>query len=86
MRIQGFHDIATVLQLTLPPKVALPALEKLSLHYLRDSMGHTLEPLTGLMLYAPHTSIMYCTYRKQYSILQRLLQLADPPYATLLEE
>ena len=55
MRIQGFHDIATVLQLTLPPKVALPALEKLSLHYLRDSMGHTLEPLTGLMLYAPHT-------------------------------
>ncbi|KAI0252525.1 rab-GTPase-TBC domain-containing protein [Lactifluus subvellereus] len=66
---QGFHDIATVLQLTLPPKVALPALEKLSLHRLRDSMGHTLDPLTGLML-----------------ILQRLLQLADPPYATLLDE
>ncbi|KAI0298657.1 rab-GTPase-TBC domain-containing protein [Multifurca ochricompacta] len=47
---QGFHDIATVLQLTLPPKIALPALEKLSLHRLRDSMGHTLEPLTSLML------------------------------------
>ncbi|KAH9998649.1 rab-GTPase-TBC domain-containing protein [Russula vinacea] len=59
---QGFHDIATVLQLTLPP-------EKLSLHRLRDSMGHTLEPLTGLM-----------------TILQRLLRLADPPYATVLEE
>ena len=51
MRIQGFHDIATVLQLTLPPELALPALEKLSLHRLRDSMGHTLEPLTALMLY-----------------------------------
>ncbi|KAI0000160.1 rab-GTPase-TBC domain-containing protein [Russula compacta] len=66
---QGFHDIATVLQLTLPPDVALLALEKLSLHRLRDSMGLTLEPLTGLML-----------------ILQRLLRLADPPYAELLEE
>lgn len=66
---QGFHDIATVLQLTLPPELALPALEKLSLHRLRDSMGHTLEPLTALML-----------------ILQRLLRLADPPYAALLEE
>jgi hypothetical protein len=32
-------------------------------------MGHTLEPLTALML-----------------ILQRLLRLADPPYAALLEE
>ncbi|KAI9438735.1 rab-GTPase-TBC domain-containing protein [Lactarius indigo] len=66
---QGFHDIATVLQLTLPPELALPSLEKLSLHRLRDSMGHTLEPLTALMI-----------------ILQRLLRLADPPYATLLED
>ncbi|KAH9057204.1 rab-GTPase-TBC domain-containing protein [Lactarius vividus] len=66
---QGFHDIATVLQLTLPPELALPSLEKLSLHRLRDSMGHTLEPLTALML-----------------ILQRLLRLADPPYAALLED
>ncbi|KAI0288355.1 rab-GTPase-TBC domain-containing protein [Russula brevipes] len=66
---QGFHDIATVIQLTLPPDVALHALEKLSLHRLRDSMGHTLEPLTGLMC-----------------ILQRLLRLADPRYAALLEE
>ncbi|KAI9508321.1 rab-GTPase-TBC domain-containing protein [Russula earlei] len=47
---QGFHDIATVFQLTLPPEIALYALEKLSLHRLRDSMGDTLEPLTGLML------------------------------------
>ncbi|KAH9003558.1 rab-GTPase-TBC domain-containing protein [Lactarius hatsudake] len=66
---QGFHDIATVLQLTLPPELALPSLEKLSLHRLRDSMGHTLEPLTALML-----------------ILQRLLRLADSPYAALLED
>ncbi|KAH9172749.1 rab-GTPase-TBC domain-containing protein [Lactarius sanguifluus] len=66
---QGFHDIATVLQLTLPPELALPSLEKLSLHRLRDSMGHTLEPLIALML-----------------ILQRLLRLADPPYAALLED
>ncbi|KAF8269510.1 hypothetical protein EI94DRAFT_1725205 [Lactarius quietus] len=50
---QGFHDIATVLHL----------------HRLRDSMGHTLEPLTAIML-----------------ILQRLLRLADPTYAALLEE
>ncbi|KAI0266112.1 rab-GTPase-TBC domain-containing protein [Gloeopeniophorella convolvens] len=66
---QGFHDIATVFLLTLPPEVTLPALEKLSLHRLRDSMGHTLEPLNGLMV-----------------LLQRLLRLADPPYAALLEE
>ncbi|KAH9057202.1 hypothetical protein EDB87DRAFT_1686619 [Lactarius vividus] len=45
--IPGFHDIATVLQLTLPPELALPSLEKLSLHRLRDSMGHTLEYSTA---------------------------------------
>jgi hypothetical protein len=58
-RIQGFHDIATVLQLTLPPEVAFHTLEKLSLHRLRDSMGHTLEPLTGLMTCASRSS--FCT-------------------------
>ncbi|KAI0052117.1 hypothetical protein FA95DRAFT_1553787 [Auriscalpium vulgare] len=46
---QGYHDIITVLMLSLPPTVALPAAEKVSLHRLRDSMGHTLEPLMGLM-------------------------------------
>ena len=48
-------------------------------------MGHTLEPLTGLMMYVFRSSIIYrlivCN-----SILQRLLRLADPPYAAVLEE
>ena len=47
------------MQLTLPPELALPALEKLSLHRLRDSMGHTLEPLTALMLYASRSTNVY---------------------------
>ncbi|THH17700.1 hypothetical protein EW146_g3168 [Bondarzewia mesenterica] len=66
---QGYHDIITVLFLTLPPVVQLQACEKLSLHRLRDSMGRTLEPLLGLL-----------------RILLRLLRLADPTYAALLEE
>ncbi|EIM88956.1 uncharacterized protein STEHIDRAFT_166906 [Stereum hirsutum FP-91666 SS1] len=66
---QGYHDIITVLLLTLPPPLRLPAAEKLSLHRLRDSMGKTLEPLIGLL-----------------RILQRLLRLADPAYASLLEQ
>ncbi|KAF8512553.1 rab-GTPase-TBC domain-containing protein [Hysterangium stoloniferum] len=44
---QGYHDIITVLFLTLPPELVLPCAEKLSLHRLRDSMGKGLEPLVG---------------------------------------
>ncbi|KZP28572.1 hypothetical protein FIBSPDRAFT_947404 [Athelia psychrophila] len=46
---QGYHDIITVLFLTLPPALRLPCAEKLSLHRVRDSMGSTLEPVLGLL-------------------------------------
>ncbi|KAG1798988.1 rab-GTPase-TBC domain-containing protein [Suillus plorans] len=46
---QGYHDIVTVVFLTLPPELQLPCIEKLSLHRLRDSMGPTLEPVLGLL-------------------------------------
>ncbi|KAA1474967.1 hypothetical protein DENSPDRAFT_866750 [Dentipellis sp. KUC8613] len=66
---QGYHDIITVLLLTLPEDVQLRSAERLSLQRLRDSMGRTLEPLVGLL-----------------RVLQRLLRVADPAYAALLEE
>ncbi|KZV64179.1 hypothetical protein PENSPDRAFT_690995 [Peniophora sp. CONT] len=46
---QGYHDIVTVFFLTLPPELQLPAVEKMSLHRLRDAMGKTLEPLMGML-------------------------------------
>jgi hypothetical protein len=46
---QGYHDIMTVIYLTLPPELQLSCAEKLSLHRLRDSMLHTLEPVLGLL-------------------------------------
>ncbi|ESK88537.1 tbc1 domain member 20 [Moniliophthora roreri MCA 2997] len=46
---QGYHDIITVLFLTLPPEMQLLCAEKLSLHRVRDSMGSTLEPVVGLL-------------------------------------
>ncbi|KAF9479758.1 hypothetical protein BDN70DRAFT_894672 [Pholiota conissans] len=46
---QGYHDIVTVLYLTLPEELQLPCVEKLSLHRLRDSMGLGLEPVLGLL-------------------------------------
>ena len=48
-------------------------------------MGHTLEPLTGLMLYGFRCASSPVLILVN-SILQRLLRLADPPYATLLDE
>jgi len=39
----------TVLFLTLPTEVHLAAAEKMSLQRLRDAMGHTLEPVMGLL-------------------------------------
>ncbi|KAI0337377.1 hypothetical protein BDW22DRAFT_952635 [Trametopsis cervina] len=47
---QGYHDIISVLFLTLPQKLQLPCAEKLSLHRVRDSMGASLEPVVGLVL------------------------------------
>jgi hypothetical protein len=46
---QGYHDIATVVFLTLPDELQLSCLEHLSLHRLRDSMGVGLEPVLGLL-------------------------------------
>lgn len=46
---QGYHDIVSVLFLTLPKQLQLPCVEKLSLHRLRDSMGVGLEPVLGLL-------------------------------------
>ncbi|KAH7918756.1 hypothetical protein BV22DRAFT_1041531 [Leucogyrophana mollusca] len=46
---QGYHDIITVLFLTLPPELHLRAAEHLSLHRLRDSMGPSLEPVLALL-------------------------------------
>ncbi|KAF7966493.1 hypothetical protein HWV62_38134 [Athelia sp. TMB] len=46
---QGYHDIVTVLFLTLPPELHLACVEKLSLHRVRDSMGSSLEPVLGLL-------------------------------------
>lgn len=49
--VKGYHDIITVLFLTLPAELVLPCAEKLSLHRLRDSMGHGLESLIGQLRY-----------------------------------
>ncbi|EKM58169.1 uncharacterized protein PHACADRAFT_182539 [Phanerochaete carnosa HHB-10118-sp] len=46
---QGYHDIVSVLYLTLPRELQLPAAEKLSLQRLRDAMGSGLEPVIGLL-------------------------------------
>ncbi|KAJ7224345.1 rab-GTPase-TBC domain-containing protein [Mycena pura] len=46
---QGYHDIVTVLLLTLPPELQLSCAEQLSLQRVRDSMGSTLEPVLGLL-------------------------------------
>ncbi|EPQ50933.1 hypothetical protein GLOTRDRAFT_82067 [Gloeophyllum trabeum ATCC 11539] len=65
---QGYHDIITVLFLTLPKEVQFVSAEKFSLHRLRDSMGSSLEPVLG-----------------QLRILQKLMRLADPQYAAVLD-
>ncbi|KAF7309722.1 TBC1 domain member 20 [Mycena indigotica] len=46
---QGYHDIITVLLLTLPSELQLSCAEQLSLQRVRDSMGSTLEPVLGLL-------------------------------------
>ncbi|KAH9848720.1 rab-GTPase-TBC domain-containing protein [Lenzites betulinus] len=46
---QGYHDIVSVLYLSLPKELHLPTTEKMSLHRVRDSMGTTLEPVVGLL-------------------------------------
>ncbi|TFK19355.1 hypothetical protein FA15DRAFT_709065 [Coprinopsis marcescibilis] len=46
---QGYHDIMTVISLTVPPEHRLACAEKVSLHRVRDSMGASLEPVLGLL-------------------------------------
>ncbi|KAF8997108.1 rab-GTPase-TBC domain-containing protein [Cyathus striatus] len=46
---QGYHDIISVLFLTLPSDIQLVCAEKISLHRVRDSMGSSLEPVLGLL-------------------------------------
>ncbi|KAJ2919053.1 hypothetical protein MD484_g1319, partial [Candolleomyces efflorescens] len=46
---QGYHDIATVLYLTLPSEVCLACTEKISLYRIRDCMVSTLDPVVGLL-------------------------------------
>jgi len=46
---QGFHDIMTVLFLTLPRPLHLACAEKMALHRVRDAMGVGLEPVLGLL-------------------------------------
>ena len=53
--LQGYHDIISVLILTMAPsdnddlERVESATEKLSLHRLRDAMGPGLEPLLGML-------------------------------------
>ena len=49
IRTQGYHDIVSVIFLTLPQELHLPVVEKLSLHRVRDSMGTSLDPVVGLL-------------------------------------
>ncbi|KIJ61536.1 hypothetical protein HYDPIDRAFT_31147 [Hydnomerulius pinastri MD-312] len=46
---QGFHDILSVLFLTLPRPLHLACAEKMALHRVRDAMGAGLEPILGLL-------------------------------------
>jgi hypothetical protein len=57
--LQGYHDIISVLMLTMAPSEnddlerLESAAEKLSLHRLRDAMGQGLEPLLGMLRWDP---------------------------------
>ncbi|GAA5885581.1 hypothetical protein JCM6882_007480 [Rhodosporidiobolus microsporus] len=47
---QGYHDIVSVFLLALDDDdILIPAVERLSLHYIRDSMGSGLEPTLGYL-------------------------------------
>jgi len=78
---QGYHDIVTVIFLTLPPELQLPCVEKLSLTRIRDSMGPTLEPVLGLLRIMRNLlRVVDPPYAK---LLERYLSRLSPPYYTL---
>ncbi|EJD51797.1 hypothetical protein AURDEDRAFT_181399 [Auricularia subglabra TFB-10046 SS5] len=89
---QGYHDIVSVLFLTLPSESLPHAVEKMSLHRLRDSMGNGLEPMIGqlrimkrlLRLADPHFSAMVeSTTPLPYYALSNLLTLFSHDVPTL---
>ncbi|KAK7030690.1 TBC1 domain member 20 [Favolaschia claudopus] len=82
---QGYHDIITVLLLTLDSELHFPCAEQLSLQRVRDSMGSTLEPVLGLLRLACTTSRCFQQLIHHLSVMKNLLRAADPPYAELLE-
>jgi len=61
--LQGYHDIISVLVLTMAPSESddlerlESAAEKLSLHRLRDAMGPGLEPLLGMLRWDLYSSL-----------------------------
>jgi len=89
---QGYHDIITVLFLTLPPELVLACAEKLSLHRLRDSMGKGLEPLMGQlrilkrllrMVDPPYAALLEKNAPLPYYALSNLLTLFSHDIPTL---
>ena len=71
--------------LTLPKELHRPVVEKLSLHRVRDSMGTNLDPVVGLLRYDLIALSMDGLMTIHHSILQRLLRLADPKFAAILD-
>ena len=63
LTVQGYHDIVSVVFLTLPRELHLPVTEKLSLHRVRDSMGVNLDPVVGLLRYAIPLITLECRSR-----------------------
>ena len=84
--LQGYHDIITVLFLTLPPELQFPCAEAMSLQRVRDSMGPGLEPLIGLLRFVCFALDYNYSYFARLTILKNLLQLTDAPFAQILEE
>ncbi|KAI0365803.1 hypothetical protein BV20DRAFT_713880 [Pilatotrama ljubarskyi] len=74
---QGYHDIVSVLFLTLPKGLHIPVTEKMSLHRVRDSMGTTLEPVVGLLRILKR--LLHLADEKFAAILERAAPL--PYYA-----
>ncbi|KAI0353911.1 hypothetical protein OH77DRAFT_1406209 [Trametes cingulata] len=74
---QGYHDIVSVLFLTLPKELHVPVTEKMSLHRVRDSMGTTLEPVVGLLRILKR--LLHLADEKFAAVLERAAPL--PYYA-----
>ncbi|KAH9916046.1 rab-GTPase-TBC domain-containing protein [Fomitopsis serialis] len=89
---QGFHDIVSVLFLTLPSEAQASSVEKMSLHRIRDAMGMTLEPVLGLLrilkrllheLDPDFSSVLERTSPLPYFALSNILTLLSHDVPTL---